>query len=316
MKLSSSLHLSLFLIVVLAVVSACNGDDEPAVDEEGATSSGRSAEEMIDLALTIEALPPAQREFLQQAAQSAGLPTMAPDEIAEIAAAMDAAKATATAEGFYVPSGPAATTIASGERVNATEAPNIAPIITYFFASAPDQAQAADGIRYFLNWTTQNANRVEIFGTVMDDPAEGSWPVYDESNDWVLWAANDAVWVESSLQVRPDQNTGATLQPLTVRAGSVTLTLRDPQFVDGDAVAVDVNGVRVINDFALGGRDVSFPVTLNSGQNTISIEARSVGVTPPMVGQIAVSDVSSGPGTQLTGGLNVGERQEFTITAP
>ena len=103
---------------------------------------------------------------------------------------------------------------------------------------------------------------------------------------------------------------------MTVRARNITLTLRDPQFVDGDALAVDVNGVRVIGDYAIGGRDVSFPITLQPGQNTVSIEARSVGVTAPMVGQITVSNVSSGPATQLTGGLNVGERQQFAITAP
>jgi hypothetical protein len=61
---------------------------------------------------------------------------------------------------------------------------------------------------------------------------------------------------------------------------------------------------------------VTFPVTLQPGVNTISIEARSVGVTPPMVGQITVSNVTAGPASQVTGGLNVGERQQLTITAP
>jgi hypothetical protein len=189
-------------------------------------------------------------------------------------------------------------------------------VIIYFFASAPDQAQAQDGIRYFLNWTTDNANLVEIFGTVMDNPVQGSWPVYNESNDWVLWAANDATWVESHMTVQPDQNTGATLQPVSVATRTISLTLRDPQFVDGDAVSVDVNGLRVISDFALGGRNVTFPITLQPGQNTVSIEARSVGVTPPMVGEITVGNVVSGQAVQVTGGLNVGERQQFTITAP
>lgn len=304
----------IMLIVVIGTVSGCNLTDEEATAVVG-TVENLSAQEITGLAATVEAMSPEQRFFLQQAAISAGLPTLSPNEKTQLMATVDAAQATSTATGYSV-SGPSATTIASGERVNATEAPNIAPIIQYFFASAPNQAQAADGIRYFLNWTTENANRVEIFGTVMDNPVQGSWPVYNESNHWVLWAANDAVWVESTLEVQADQNTGATLQPVTVGGRSITLTLRDPQFVDGDAVSVDVNGVRVINDFALSGRDVTFPVTLQPGQNTLSIEARSVGVTPPMVAEITVNSFSAGPISQLTGGLNVGERQQFTITAP
>lgn len=314
MKAIWKMTLLAMLLVAIGTVSACNLTDEEATGVAG-TVENLSPQEITGLAATVEAMSPEQRLYLQQAAISAGLPTLAPNEKAQLISTVEAAQATSTATGYTV-SGPAATTIASGERVNATEAPNIAPTIHYFFASAPNQAQAADGIRYFLNWTTENANRVEIFGSVMENPVQGSWPVYNESNQWVLWAANDAVWVESLLQVQPDQNTGATLQPVTVRTRLITLTLRDPQFVDGDAVSVDVNGVRVINDFALGGRHVTFPVTLRPGQNTISIEARGVGVTPPMVAEITVNSFTTEPITQVTGGLNAGERQQFTITAP
>lgn len=315
MKNLWKIALSFLLILIISVVSACNLTDEEVTAVVG-TVENLSASEIVGLAETVEALSPQQRIFLEQAALNAGLPTLSTDEVEQIQNTVAMARMTATAQGYYVPSGPAATTIASGERVNATEAPNIAPIIIYFFASAPNEAQAKDGIRFFLNWTTENANRVEIFGNVMDNPVQGSWPVYNEANNWVLWAANDQVWVESTLLVQPDQNTGAVLQPVTVNSRSILLTLRDPQFVDGDALSVDVNGVRVISDFALGGRHVSFPVTLQSGQNTVSIEARSVGVTPPFVGEIAVGNVTAGSATQVTGGLNAGQRQDFTITAP
>jgi hypothetical protein len=314
MKAIWKFTIPLLLLILVAAIAACNMADED-VTSVVATAQNLSPQEITSLAATVESLSPQQKLYLEQAALNAGLPTLAPNERAQLMATVDAARATSTATGYTV-SGPAATSIASGERVNATEAPNIAPVIIYFFASAPNQAQAQDGIRYFLNWTTDNANRVEIFGTVMDNPVQGSWPVYNESNDWVLWAANDAVWVESNLTVQPDQNTGATLQPVSVGLRTITLTLRDPQFVDGDAVSVDVNGVRVISDFALGGRNVSFPIALQSGQNTISIEARSVGVTPPMVAGVNISNVISGQSVQVTGGLNVGERQQFTVTAP
>jgi hypothetical protein len=167
-----------------------------------------------------------------------------------------------------------------------------------------------------LNWTTQNANRVEIFGYVMDDPQQGSWAVYNESNNWVLWAANDQVWVERSLQVQADQDTGATLQDVSVSTRNITLTYRDPQFVDGDQMAVDVNGARVLDGYVTTGRQVSFPVSLQPGANTVTINAQNSGVTPPLVVEVTASDVTSGPAVQLTRGLNNGESQSFTITAP
>ncbi len=150
----------------------------------------------------------------------------------------------------------------------------------------------------------------------MSNPAEGSWPVYNESDNWVLWAANDQVWVESSLQVQPDSDTGVTLQNVNVNRRDITLTFRDPQFIDGDAIDVDVNGIRTIDNYVTGGRLVSFPVNLQSGANEISIGARSAGITPPLVVEVIVSIVTAGSGTQVTRGLNTGERQTFTITAP
>jgi hypothetical protein len=301
MKTKIILLISLLLIALLA--AACGLADEEIV----ATVDNLSSSQIAGLSATIEALPPQQQQILEDMAVSAGIAPLSPEEKSAVIATVQAARVTATAVGQAV---------ASGERVNATEAPNAAPVIVYFFASAPNQAQSQGGIRYFLNWTTQNANRVEIFGHVMDNPAEGSWPVYNESDNWVLWAANDQVWVEQPLQVQADQNTGATLQNVSVSSRNVTLSFRDPQFVDGDQISVDVNGVRVVSDYITGGRDVSFPVTLQAGANTITVEARNAGVTPPMVTQVTVSNATAGPASQVSGGLNAGERQTFTITAP
>ncbi|NJN55805.1 MAG: hypothetical protein HC804_14315 [Anaerolineae bacterium] len=224
-------------------------------------------------------------------------------------ATVESAKATATAVGHAA---------SSGERVNATQVPAAAPQIIYFFASAPSQESMQAGMRYHLNYTVQNANRVEIFGNVMDNPQEGSFPIYNTpaSDDWVLWAGNDQAWVEQFLQVRPDADTGSVLQNVTVNSNAITLTFRDPQFVDGDVIDVDVNGVRVLDRYVTQGRYVSFPIMLNSGANTVTINARNVGVTPPNVTEIVVSNVIGGPGSQVTRGLNLNETQSFTITAP
>jgi hypothetical protein len=303
MKISRKPVILFLTITLLISLAACGLSEEEIAQTAQALGPGQIA----GLSATIEALPAEEIAILEQMAVNAGLPTLSPDQRSAVIATVVAARATATAVGASA---------AAGERVNATAAPNIAPVIVYFFASAPNQAQAADGIRYFLNWTTQNANRVEIFGTVMDNPVEGSWPVYNESNHWVLWAANDQAWVESFIDVVPDQDTGATLQSVTVNSRNITLSFRDPQFVDGDQISVDVNNVRVIHGYVNSGRHVSFPITLQPGANTISIETQSGGVTPPMVVEVTTSNVTAGPAVQQSRGMNPGERQDFTITAP
>jgi hypothetical protein len=272
-----------------------------------ACARGISQSAIAELDETVEAMPAAQAAVLQDEAiaVSAASQNNAQQSVAN--ATVAAARATATAVGQAV---------ASGERVNATAVPDQAPVIVYFFASVPNQAQAAIGIRYFLNYTTEKANRVEIFGNVMENPQQGSWPVYNPSNDWVLWAANDIAWVESSLHVQADSDTGSTLQNVTASSASATLSLRDSQLVDGDVVNVDVNGVRIVSQYVLGGRYVTFPVNLQSGANTVVISAQSSGVTPPLVAEVTVSNVTSGPAVQQTRGLNNGESQSFTITVP
>jgi hypothetical protein len=231
------------------------------------------------------------------------------DQINAAVATVAAARATATAVGMAA---------SSGERVNATEVPDQAPRIVYFFAQIPTQEQAAQGLRYWLNYTVENANRVEIFGNVMPDPQQGAFPVYDNqpSDDWTLWAGNDVSWVEQFLHVSPDFDTGSVLQNVTVNSLDVTLSIRDPQFVDGDIVNIDVNGTRMVDGYWVNGRFQTFQLRLNPGENTITIQARNTGATPPLVSEISLSNVTAGPAVQQTRGLNQNETQSFTVTAP
>ncbi|MDX1413702.1 MAG: hypothetical protein R3293_05885 [Candidatus Promineifilaceae bacterium] len=306
MKFSSPKLIVILLAVVSVLLAACDLTPEE-VDSAVATVDNMSASELTNLASTVEALPPEQIAAAATSAAAAGFATLSPENVESAKSTVEAARATATAVGQAA---------SSGERVNATEAPQAAPVIVYFFAQVPSQSGIEAGVRYYLNWTTENANRVEIFGNVMQNPQQGSWPIYNESNDWTLWAANDQVWVEQFMHVTADQDTGATLQDVSVDSTNITLTFRDPQFVDGDIVNVDVNGVRVINGYGTEGRNVSFPVTLNSGSNTIAINTQNAGVTPPMVTEVTVSNVTGGPAVQLTKGMNKGETQTFNITAP
>lgn len=306
MDITAKRSLILFLLLISIVLAACGLSPEQ-VQQAVATVDNMSASELAGLASTVEALPPEQVAAVATSAAAAGYATLSPADVSAARSTVDAARATATAVGQAA---------SSGERVNATQAPAAAPVIVYYFASVPSKSGIEGGVRYYLNWTTENANRVEIFGNVMDNPKQGSWPIYNESNDWTLWAANDQVWVEEFMHVQADKDTGSSLQNVTVNSTTINLTLRDPQFVDGDIVNVDVNGVRAINGYTTGGRHATFPITLNSGANTIAINTQNAGVTPPLVTEVSIGGVTSGPAVQMTRGMQKGETQTFTITAP
>lgn len=306
MRISKTASFVLFLLFMSMALAAC-GLSPAEVEQAVSTVENMAPSELAELSSTIEALPQEQVAAVATSAAAAGYATLSPANVDAAKSTVVAARATATAVGQAA---------SSGERVNATEAPQAAPVIVYFFAQVPSEAAIKGGVRYYLNWTTENANRVEIFGNVMDNPQQGSWPVYNESNNWTIWAANDQVWVEESMVVQGDQNVGGSLQNVTVNATTINLTLRDPQFVDGDIINVDVNGVRVLDKFTTQGRDVTFPIALNSGANTVAISVQNEGVTPPMVAEVTISGVTSGPATQLTNGLTKGATESFTITAP
>lgn len=237
------------------------------------------------------------------------IPTLDPAVVTAVYATVQAANATATS----VPVVPTQAPISPpGERVNATQAPNQAPVIRYFFASyAPPETK----IRYYLNWVTENANRVEIYGHVMDNPQAGSWPVYDESNHWVLWAANDIAWVESQIDVSPDSDTGTRLSDISVNSRTISICARDPQFVDGDKITARLNGSEVVSQYELSGVHVCASFNLAPGANTLELIAASEGHTAPMVAELTFSNVTGGLSHQ-TASLKVNEISPMTITAP
>jgi hypothetical protein len=223
--------------------------------------------------------------------------------------------AVATYQAYYA--GPTATPGAAPGNTsgleNATAVPSQAPVIVNFFAS--DVPESPD-VRFNLNWDTSNASRVEISGFVMDNPHTGSWPVYATDNDWVLWAANDVAWVDQFLQVRPDSDIGGSLSNLSVNSHQVTLSVKDPQFVDRDVLTVLVNGVPILQNYTLDGRFVSIPLSLFSGANQVQFQVNSEGTTALAVFEIQVSNVSSGSPSQFSRALRAGESEVITITAP
>ncbi len=299
----------LVLIVMIAVLAACGGETEPEPTatlpppEQVVIVSDTPASTAPDGEATAVVINLPQLPDLPTSTPTPPPPTVPPLVVTAIHATVVAGQATETA----VPEAN------NGERVNATEAPGQAPVIVNFFASS---APEGSGIRYFLNYDVSNATRVEIFGNVMENPQTGSWPVYNESNNWVLWAANDIAWVESQIYVQPDQPSGSTLSDISLNSNQTTVCLKDPQFVDGDKIHIIVNGNLALNNFQTGGRDICGTTTLPSGPNAIEIQATNEGATPLVVMQISFSNVAAGAPVQISQALKTNEVARFTVTVP
>ena len=279
-NLMSTVSLLLMLILLVPpLLAGCGGDEEQptAAERSGPTPT---------------------------AVEATAVPTLPVAQITSVAATRQAYRQTPT---------PGQAPGDTSELVNATQAPDRAPVIVNFFAS---DVPGPQDVRFNLNWDTRNATRVEIFGRVMDNPATGSWPIYADSDDWVLWAANDVAWVEAFLRVQPDGDSGSTFSNVSVSQRNVTLAIKDPQFVDSDNVTLSVNGRAVLQNKTLDGRFTSLPVTLGSSANQIEVYVVDEGTSPRTVVAIQVSDVSSGAAYQVSRALRAGETESFTITAP
>jgi hypothetical protein len=272
---------------------------------------------------TFEALPAPQRTAVVEKA-AAYLSTLSDEQKAEIKAKMEAAQAEylkAKNAGAPPPpavafaAAPAAAPMAAPE---ATPVP--APVILNFFASEPRPEERAQGVAYFLNYDTVNATRVEIAGFVMDNPATGRWAVWGSDrnavpSEWAIWAANDAAWVDQWMRIEFDTDRGSVFQPVTVNNRNVTLSLRDPQYVDGDTVELRVNG-QSFGSYVMDGRAISFPLVLVAGQNKIDIICTGAGVVPNTIVEATISNISSGPTTQVSHVMQPGQGDTLIVNAP
>jgi hypothetical protein len=274
---------------------------------------------------TFEALPAPQRTAVVEKA-AAYLSTLSDEQKAEIKAKMEAAQAEyLKARNDGAPPPPAVAFAAAPAAAPAAASapaatPIPAPVILNFFASEPRPEERSQGVAFFLNYDTLNATRVEIAGFVMDNPATGRWPVWGSDrnavpNEWAIWAANDTAWVDQWMRIEFDTDRGSAFQPVTVNNRSVTLSLRDPQYVDGDTVELRVNG-QSFGNFVMDGRAISFPLVLVAGQNTIEIVCTNAGAVPPAIMELTLNNVSSGPATQVSRALQQGQSDTVIVTAP
>ena len=267
---------------------------------------------------TYEALPAAQRTAVAEKAVTY-LKSLTAEQKAEIKAKMEAAQAKAL-QARNAPAAAPMAAPASGP-VPATAAPaGQAPVILSFFASAPSPEDRAQGVAYYLNYDTINATRVEIAGFVMDNPVTGRWPVWGTDpnavpSEWSIWAGNDVAYTEQWMKIELDTDRGSAFQPVTVNNRNVTLSLRDPQYVDGDMVELRVNG-QSFGSYVMDGRAISFPLVLVAGQNTIEVICTGAGAVPNTLVEATLSGVTSGPATQSSQVLQPGQVASFIVTAP
>ena len=173
---------------------------------------------------------------------------------------------------------------------------------------------------YYLNYDTVNATRVEIAGFVMDNPATGRWPVWGTDpnavpSEWSIWAGNDVAYVDQWMKIELDTDRGSTFQPVSVNNRNVTLSLRDPQYVDGDSVELRVNG-QSFGNYVLDGRAISFPLVLVAGQNKIDIICTGSGAVANTLVEATLSNVSSGPATQVSHVMQPGQGDTLIVNAP
>lgn len=281
-----------------------------------------SPQQAQTIVATYQALPAPQRTAVAEKA-AAALKSLTAEQKAEIKAKMEAAQAAyLQARNTGAPPPPvAAAPMSANAPVAATQVPaSQAPVILSFFASAPSPEERAGGVAYYLNYDTQNATRVEIAGYVMDNPATGRWPVWGTDpnavpTEWSIWATNDVAWVDQWMKIEFDTDRGSAFQPVTVNNRSVTLSLRDPQYVDGDSVELRVNG-QSFGNYLLDGRAISFPLVLVAGQNTIEIISTGTGQVANAIVELTLSNVSSGPTTQVSRTLQPGQGDTLIVTAP
>jgi hypothetical protein len=265
---------------------------------------------------TYEALPAAQRTAVAEKATTY-LNSLTADQKAEIKAKMEASQA----EALAARNAPAAAPMAAGGPVPATEVPaNQAPVVLDFFASAPSSQDRAAGVAYYLNYDTVNATRVEIAGFVMDNPVTGRWPVWGTDPntvpmEWSLWAGNDVAFTTQWMQLDLDSNLGSAFQPVAANSRNVTLSLLDPQYVDGDTMELLVNG-QSFGSFAMDGRPISFPLVLVGGQNTIQLNCTGTGAVQNATVQATLTNVTSGNATQLSRTMQQGQTDQLVVTAP
>jgi hypothetical protein len=106
------------------------------------------------------------------------------------------------------------------------------------------------------------------------------------------------------------------LKEISVNQQEVQFTLRDTDIVDGDRVTLTLNGVTIVADLTLTGDGTIIPILLQQGENKVIVEALNEGTINPNTFELSITNVASGPSTQLSHGLRTGQSDGLIVDAP
>ena len=187
------------------------------------------------------------------------------------------------------------------------------------FKAVPPQGTNA---RFSLVWEVSGADRVEIFGNVVD-PVAGRFDVWDDNtNYWVLWTkvagTADDCYLEEAIRVDPDAITpaGTGLKDVTVSQQNITISVRDNAAIDGDRVDLFLNGEKILSNYTLTSSAYGVNVKLKSGENQVTVVALNEGDSSPNTVEVSISHVTKGDSVQVSQGLKTGQSASFMVVAP
>ena len=103
------------------------------------------------------------------------------------------------------------------------------------------------------------------------------------------------------------------LGTVTVDSQNITITLWDGGTIDDDTISIELNGSNVVSNLVL--TDLpgdTYNLSLDNGNNTLTIYAEDEGTISPNTANIEVSDVISGDSIQYWS-LYTGESADMTI---
>lgn len=105
------------------------------------------------------------------------------------------------------------------------------------------------------------------------------------------------------------------LQDITVDSRNIQVRIRDHSSEDGDIISLELNGTTIAGPLTITNAGTVFPLTLQPGDNTLSVLAHNEGSSSPNTASMMITNVVKGPSSQKYS-LKTGRRGTFKITAP
>jgi len=151
----------------------------------------------------------------------------------------------------------------------------------------------------------------------VQDAVDGNFPA-DRSWSWreVGYGIGGICIIGGAIVLAYNYGSSGGLSGVEVNQRNITLAVRtNLGAADGDIIDIEVNGVKLLDDYTLTAADNVVNVNLNAGSNLVEIKAENVGTSPPNTGILTISNVTRGSSVQ-DWSLSAGDRAHMRIVAP